>query len=255
MRRFFELPEDVKAKFAANKQVVESACYSHVASLKEYFQVRASGSGIDGIAFPSKEFAEAVLQVYGDFDEIGRKVFPLLLARTDVPQSDISKMIDPRPESSMGKIIVEYSDSSTTSNLVPTNYISSSNVDLFHYYNDPSTEAKWPMNHSSHTDSGILSFIPCSDEPGLDFYDQKLNCWLAIEDLIHRSAPGKYQEYGIVMVSDSIEQISKKQIAAGLHRVSRGVRPRDSIVFKMRGRPACTLHLPDSIFTSIRVTE
>jgi hypothetical protein len=64
---------------------------------------------------------------------------------------------------------------SVTTTLLPEDYVSSSNVDLFHYHNDESTRGKWALNHPSHSDSGIITFIPCSKVAALEFLDQVCN--------------------------------------------------------------------------------
>lgn len=241
MTKFFSLPFDEKAKFAANRQVVDSACYSHVEFLKEYFQLRAAGTGFNGLRFPSRKFAQTSLQVYKDFDLISRTTLWDLLQHIKVPRAEMDKMLDPLQRDESSELArVEFSEESTTCDIVPPRYVSSCNLDIFHYFNDKDTETKWKMNHYSHTDSGILSLIPCSNEPALDFFDMSLQQWLPLERVIHEQASeGNFGEFGIFMVADSIQLLSKGSVRSGLHRVTRGPRPRDSIVFKQRGRPSC----------------
>jgi hypothetical protein len=225
----------------ASRQSISTACYSHVENLKEYFQLRAAGRGFEGLRFPSSAFAEASLQVYQDLDSMCRSTLLDILKHLNIPQGEMDKMLDPLALTDQDALKVDFTEDSTVCNLVPDGYVSSSNLDLFHYFNSPETVQQWQMNHYSHVDSGILSLIPCSDEPALDFFDQKLNCWIPLERVLHEQAPsGKYHRYGIYMTAESLEKSSNGGIKSGLHRVTRGDQPRNSVVFKQRGRPSCS---------------
>ena len=63
-------------------------------------------------------------------------------------------------------------DSKCWTSYVLPGYISSSLLDMFHYYNkfdrEDGSNEKYKNNHLSHTDSGILTLVPCAAIPGLE---------------------------------------------------------------------------------------
>ena len=62
------------------------------------------------------------------------------------------------------------SDSGCWTSYVLPGYISTSLLDMFHYYNkfDREDGEKYKNNHLSHTDSGIVTLVPCAAIPGLE---------------------------------------------------------------------------------------
>jgi len=93
-------------------------------------------------------------------------------------------------------------------------------------------------NHSSHSDSGILTVVPCADEPGLDVYDQKLQKWIGIEKVVHEAATD-YRLWATIFWGDSYEYLTTNAKPL-LHRVNKCDGERYSIVFKMRTKPTVT---------------
>jgi hypothetical protein len=103
---FCKAPVEERKKFAANApdNEIESAGYSHVAGLKEYFQARAGGPGTT-LAFPgsyngSPDFGVSVLNVYEDFDKIGRNVVQDIVKHVNITDGSLFKMLDPPPPES-----------------------------------------------------------------------------------------------------------------------------------------------------------
>ncbi|ETO21536.1 hypothetical protein RFI_15669 [Reticulomyxa filosa] len=129
-------------------------------------------------------------------------------------------------------------------------------MDMFHYY-EPSheKEARFYNNHSAHTDSGLMTVVIVTDEPGLEVYDAKLKCWVAIESLTHQylaetklslQNPLYHRRFATVFWSDSVEYLnnvasrSNVTLKPLLHRVSGCERERFSVVFKQRTAPLRT---------------
>lgn len=231
---------------------------SEVADLKYYFQARAGGSG-SKLPFPSSsspstpDFGIACTDTYVQLDLLGRACLAELAPALGADIQLVNALLDPIGKAgldvqklSRDEILALKFDSKreddkfVSSELLVPNYVSSSNLDLFHYHNIESTREKWLTNHPSHTDSGIISFIPVSTIPALDFLDQKLALWIEIERTIHEQAPAlgtSYQDYVVAMAGDTLEWLAKGSFKAGLHRVVRTEEARQSAVYKMRARP------------------
>lgn len=242
----------------AQCHVVKTHGVSEVAELKYYFQARAGGAGSE-LPFPSKasdsvpDFGLATQDVYTHMEMLGRACLVELAPALGADIHKIFSLLDPLgvPDLKLETMNREEilalkfeskreGDKYVSTELVPSKYVSSSNLDLFHYFNIPTTAAKWANNHPAHTDSGFISFIPVSAIPALDFVDQKLGAWIEIERAIHEQAPAlnsHYEDYVVAMAGDALEWVAKGSFKAGLHRVSRTVEPRESAVYKMRGRP------------------
>jgi len=116
-------------------------------------------------------------------------------------------------------------------------------LDVFHYENrfekEDGSYEKFVNNHSSHSDSGILTVVPCSDVAGLDVLDLKTKQWIALEKTIHLGTKN-HRDYGIIFWGDSFEYLVKGRTEACMHRVSKCNSERYSIVFKMRTNPKTT---------------
>ena len=83
----------------------------------------------------------------------------------------------------------------------------------------------------------------CTDEPGLQVYDQSLQQWLAIEEIIHafvrrEEEHDDHRRFGVVFWGDSVSHLSDV-VKPCLHRV-KTKRARSSIVFKQRTMPIAT---------------
>lgn len=94
---------DERRKFAANApdNEIDSAGYSHVEGLKEYFQARAGGVGTK-LAYPGSyndcpDFGLSVLHVYEDFDRIGRQVVQDIIKFMKIEDGSLDRMLDPAP--------------------------------------------------------------------------------------------------------------------------------------------------------------
>jgi len=255
---FFGLPREEKKKYA-QCHAVNTHGISEVSDLKYYFQARSGGKGA-GLPFPgrydfSSDFGVDILDVYTQLDLLGRACLLELAPSLGVPLCRIVDILDPLGAKRVAmetltkeqilaldfpSVREEGEGTTVYSELLPDGYVSSSNLDLFFYHNNETTRSKWALNHPTHTDSGIISFIPVSAVPALDFFDQKLNAWIEIERAVHEQAGalGKtYQQFVIAMAGDTLEQLAKNTFKAGLHRVVRTQETRESAVYKLRARP------------------
>lgn len=84
--------------------------------------------------------------------------------------------------------------------------VTTSLLDVFHYFNSFSevdqSDQKFKNNHNSHTDSGILTVVPCADIAGLEIFNQQLGVWVALEELLH--ARDDWESLATVFWGDSV---------------------------------------------------
>jgi len=150
------------------------------------------------------------------------------ICRTVVPKVAVDSCLDPDP--------------------LPSGYPSSPILDCFYYYGKETGTDRFHNNHAAHTDSGTLTLVVCSDEPGLEIYDQKIQCWIPLERLIHDVAAKTFRdhrEYACLFWGDSVatleERCKEKLGTSCLHRVAAGEgSPRVSVVYKQRSAPLKT---------------
>ena len=203
-----------------------------------------------------------------DFGISGTKLFVLLdqlcrkLCRDTLVSSKgkayiskrLDELLDPARTS---EPCVYRSGSCVATSYLPKEYISSSILDSFYYsrlWNCESHheglkstsnnyQCTWNQNHfsnhASHTDSGLLTAVICTNMPALEVFDQKLHSWIAVEKLIHQKEADNRESYAIVFWGDSCTYL-----AAGkdgnptpcLHRVVKTPGARFSVVYKQRTR-------------------
>lgn len=165
----------------------------------------------------------------------------------------------------------------TFSQYVPDGYISSSIMDNFHYFAPSHAKhERFYNNHSSHTDSGLMTAVIVTDEPGLEVFDQRRNEWIAIEEEVMRfletsgavqQDPLCHRKYATFFWSDSVEYLNKAPVERVLdenrntvlkplfHRVADCKGERYSVVFKQRTAPLRThcRYQEDYILASIQL--
>jgi len=193
--------------------------YSQIQGLKEQFMIRHGGHGSQ-LAFPASfpidpekkldpffwdkkttHFGQSALRLYALLDHICRSVLYEVASDLRMSRSSVEKINDPLeiPVSKALEVPAVHTDSTSpngidvcSSDYLHEGYISSSILDVFHYFNrfrsHPQSKSKFKNNHLSHSDSGILTLVPCADEPGLEVFDQKEKVWIALEKIIHEAA-------------------------------------------------------------------
>jgi len=222
--------------------------YSRMEGLKEQYMIRSSGKGanliLPGSYHGSPHFGETALRLYQHLDNTCRKALYCVAERLVIPYANVDRIID-EVDQHDGLVTVHPSKDGDICYTTYTHpgYISSSLLDVFHYGNTFAKEdrsfEKFKNNHLSHSDSGILTLVPVADVPGLDVYDQKLEAWIALEQMVHANTPD-HRKYGTIFWGDSFEYLSKYILKACMHRVSKCESERYSIVFKMRTKPTAT---------------
>jgi len=191
--------------------------------LKEQLMIRTGEGKNLNLSLPTT-LREAVDPYFIAADRICRSV---------VPVSAVEGCLDPDP--------------------LPAGYPSSPILDCFNYYGRNIGGERFHNNHAAHTDSGTLTLVVCSDEPGLEVYDEKEKCWLAIEKIVHKFAKKNSRsnrEFACVFWGDSVATLEKhvtiskngKKLGnACLHRVAAcGGKERVSVVYKQRSAPLKT---------------
>jgi len=236
--------------------------FSVVAGLKEQFMMRSCGSRTKLIT-PSIydgniDFGVVGMNLYEKLDLLCRNWEYQVMDCLGLERSQVDKILDPlyKVGNSAHR---EHSNSDTcTSDYVLPEYISSSIMDNFHYFNaihndkaevqKPGTrkEEQFHNNHASHSDSGLMTAVVVTDEPGLEVFDQKLNCWIALERLLHKhihkldSDPMSHRKYATVFWADSHVYLKGANLHECMHRVATSKCERYSVVFKQRTSPTAT---------------
>uniref|UniRef100_A0A7S4HQ56 Fe2OG dioxygenase domain-containing protein n=1 Tax=Vannella robusta TaxID=1487602 RepID=A0A7S4HQ56_9EUKA len=161
--------------------------------------------------------------------------------------TNLDRIVDPVVEVGSNIQCIEATEE-VYSNYHPNGFISSSIMDSFHYFNlfEPTDKGKkedkpFINNHGSHTDSGLMTMVVCTDEPGLEVLDQKTDEWIAIEDLLHQYVNERgenHREYATIFWGDSSAYLvpanKTKPVTPLFHRVGQCNRERYSVVFKQR---------------------
>jgi len=223
--------------------------------LKEQYMIRAGGHGttlplpgrypIPGkVGQWSAHFGESSLKLYQYLDQTCRQSLYKVADVLALPHQNVDKLLD--PVSKDVNISIQEKEKGiyicSTSYMHP-GYVSSSMLDVFRYGNTFSTEdksdQKFKNNHSSHSDSGILTIVPVADVPGLEVHDQLLDSWIALEKIIHVGVDN-YKNFGTIFWGDSFEYLTKTHVKACMHRVEKSDKTRYSIVFKQRTKPTAT---------------
>jgi len=250
---FSALPKSEKGKFASlqfepsQHSPNQLHGYSEIKGLKEQFMMRLCGEGSD-LIFPNTgaggiDFGIAGVQLLENMDLACRKIARRCLTFLGENPDDVDDILD--PVSKIG-FPAKRNGRTCTSNYVPKNYISSSIMDNFHYsaHSHEKTN-QFRNNHSSHTDSGLLTMVIITDVPGLEVYDSVLERWVAIEQLVHESlalADGEkpHRKFAVLFWGDSVVYLRAPKLRPCLHRVANCKDERFSIVYKQRTAPLRT---------------
>mmetsp|Transcript_60140 Transcript_60140/g.95497 ORF Transcript_60140/g.95497 Transcript_60140/m.95497 type:complete len:416 (-) Transcript_60140:59-1306(-) len=294
IEQFFALSATEKQKYAllqfeaASNSPNQCHGYSQVSNLKEQFMMRCIGVNEQNDADNNKEsyifpdcgdgnFGKYGMQIYQALDLKSRELAQQTMLKIGKSGEVVADILDPINEinDNIDDNIVQNGQYSYSS-FMPNNYISSSIMDNFHYF--PPSHAKHERfynNHAAHTDSGLMTAVICTDEPGLEVLDQQTNEWIAIEELMQKylKESGEYDKdarchrrYATFFWSDSVEYLNnapfkesgakgeKPQIRALFHRVANCQNERYSVVFKQRTAPLRThcRYQEDYILASIQ---
>ena len=196
--------------------------------------LRLGGAGTQELLRTPHEFGESAQKLFSLFDAKARELSRHALQSLPGGQADkvdavLDPLIGPNRE------------------LVP-NYISSSILDSFFYAGR--NEERHVNNHAAHTDSGLLTMVVCTDNPGLEIYDTKLEQWIAVEEMIHEHVASNgsgaeeqaHRQFAVAFFSDSVVYIdAKKRLKPVLHRVAGATEERISVVFKQRALPRVSM--------------
>jgi len=250
--------------------------YSVVHGLKEQFMMRIGGGSCPELQVP-EDLGTLGAQFYERCDLLCRTLAHKAVQTVGYSPKLVDAILDPIFTTGS---VPSREDQTSATEFIPKGYIGSSILDNFYYYNKfekvqihqnenkESSEGvdQFYNNHAAHTDSGLLTVVVTTDNPGLELVDQKEGKWVAIERLLHAFAKQQaiaagtpdlklgHRRYAIIFWSDSIEYILKggkdnlssiysKANAlplACLHRVQRCDSGRYSVVFKQRTTPLKT---------------
>jgi len=225
--------------------------FSVVTGLKEQFMMRVSGRE-NNLFTPGNEngidLGVTGMNLYQELDQMCRRYEYEVMKNLGLDSHLVDKILDPvfkvdTGASREGDSLVCCSD------YVLPNYISSSIMDNFHYFNSIHTTTKvedkeqFHNNHASHSDSGLMTAVVVTDEPGLEVFDQKLKCWIALEQVLHKylkdQGPLAHRQYATIFWGDSHVYL-KANLHECMHRVATSKGERYSVVFKQRTSPTAT---------------
>lgn len=236
--------------------------YSMVAGLKDQYMMRCGGSGCSlGFPLTAPDMGLAGLALFEKLDTLCRENEVAVCKELGIDHEVVSKILDPvyvsgeKPERSDSMVCV--------SNYVPPGYISSSIMDNFHYFNSAfdgnskeevkteqgiRKEERFHNNHASHSDSGLMTVVVTTDQPGLEVFDQKEKCWIALEAILHQYTktvepenPLAHRQYATLFWGDSyVYMKAGDKLHESMHRVAGSQKERYSVVFKQRTSPTAT---------------
>eukprot|EP00485_Elphidium_margaritaceum_P000809 CAMPEP_0202690272 /NCGR_PEP_ID=MMETSP1385-20130828/5300_1 /ASSEMBLY_ACC=CAM_ASM_000861 /TAXON_ID=933848 /ORGANISM="Elphidium margaritaceum" /LENGTH=403 /DNA_ID=CAMNT_0049345509 /DNA_START=35 /DNA_END=1243 /DNA_ORIENTATION=+ len=284
IEEFFALKAAGKEKYAllqfepSNNSPNQCHGYSKVSTLKEQFMMRCIGRNTqsnaadnykDAFTFPvcgDGNFGKYGMQIYQALDLKCRQFAKEAMAIMCKSEKVVDDILDPvnevrtdMDENACDNVV--QNGRYAYSSFMPNDYISSSIMDNFHYYSaSHEKHERFFNNHASHTDSGLMTVVIITDEPGLEIFDQKRNEWIAIERLMqtYLKEDGAYEKdafchrgYATFFWSDSVEYLNKAPFVAGkkanameikplFHRVANCQNERYSVVFKQRTAPLRT---------------
>eukprot|EP00026_Physarum_polycephalum_P003733 Phypoly_transcript_03747.p1 GENE.Phypoly_transcript_03747~~Phypoly_transcript_03747.p1 ORF type:complete len:611 (+),score=151.66 Phypoly_transcript_03747:440-2272(+) len=227
--------------------------FSVVDGLKEQFMMRLCGPGTllttpgsyhTGNYSSTEDMGRVGMKLYEYLDQICRKVAHDAVKKLGIAPSKVDILLDPVHQ--IGKPVERDAAHPDVcfSHYVPDGFVSSSIMDNFHYYNTFDKPAqqenggeRFYNNHSAHTDSGLLTVVVTTDEPGLEVYDQQLKQWIALEHHLHqhvKTTRKNHREYATIFWADSVSYLKAPGLQPCLHRVGKSTKERYSVVFKQR---------------------
>eukprot|EP01118_Nematostelium_gracile_P003016 TRINITY_DN1345_c0_g1_i1.p2 TRINITY_DN1345_c0_g1~~TRINITY_DN1345_c0_g1_i1.p2 ORF type:complete len:347 (-),score=93.09 TRINITY_DN1345_c0_g1_i1:100-1140(-) len=226
--------------------------FSVVAGLKEQFMLRACGEGTN-ITTPAEykigeqtaDMGTIGMQLYEELDLICRKYEREVLKKLGLDENAADKILDPIYKKG-GNTTRGENDICHTDYVLP-GFISSSMMDNFHYKHTSQPkdqDEKFHNNHASHSDSGLMTVVVVTDEPGLEVFDQKEKVWIALEQLLHKylkeTSMKSHRNFATIFWGDSYVYLKAPGLRECMHRVAAAPKERYSVVFKQRTSPTAT---------------
>jgi len=236
--------------------------FSVVSGLKEQFMMRICGKESKIITpsyYENIDFGITGMNLYQQLDQLCRNEEYKVMDSLGLDKLLVDKILD--PINKIGNLTVRNeNDKVCTTDYVLPQYISSSIMDNFHYFNSFDKQKNEPQigdtkvrkeeqfhnNHASHSDSGLMTAVVVTDEPGLEVFDQKLKCWIALEKIFHEyiqkenKEPLSHRKYATIFWGDSHVYLQEKKLHECMHRVATSKSERYSVVFKQRTSPTAT---------------
>ncbi len=132
--------------------------YSQMQGLKEQFMIRAPGHGVQ-LYLPGKQgerglhFGTLALTLYQQLDLLGRRCLYEVADVLGVPHSQVDRVLDPLNKREPDIRVAESAiGANCTTGFVYDNYISSSILDVFHYFNtfakQDASDERFHNNHA-----------------------------------------------------------------------------------------------------------
>jgi len=250
-KQFFQRPREMRNQ-PLFKPLVSDQGYTKAPQLKERMRVRfykeedCEGRPIDKESF-EVDFKEKCFAAFAAMNNFLQDLIFSLAEQRGIPNEYILSVLD------------------WPLNTLPTGGVTSSILDLFHYYNhsehemNDGSELALKHNIGPHTDNSILTMVPMAEVSGLQIWDVEELRWVDMEDQTFEASLGEklHGNYAVVFTGDSIEALTDKLFSATLHRVVRptksftalsteyvvskkvqNTQPRYSITFKLAALPS-----------------
>ena len=214
-KQFFQRPREMRNQ-PLFKPLVSDQGYTKAPQLKERMRVRfykeedCEGRPIDKESF-EVDFKEKCFAAFAAMNNFLQDLIISLAQQRGIPNESILSVLD------------------WPLNTLPTGGVTSSILDLFHYYNhsehemNDGSELALKHNIGPHTDNSILTMVPMAEVSGLQIWDVEELRWVDMEDQTFEASWEEklHGSYAVVFTGDSIEALTDKLFSSTLHRVVR----------------------------------
>jgi isopenicillin N synthase-like dioxygenase len=197
-------------------QEVGYSCVRQLA--KEFFAVRLNHvfSGLfkpDGY-FVNDEFEEKATATFLALQEVAVLCLRMLAFDLKVDDKKLECLVDRKP--------------------LPRNSFSSSFLHVFKYEPQNRILEQCPP----HTDSGLVTVIPCAETPGLEILDWQTYTWQKVEE------GAAHPSDAVILLGETMARLTCCYYQASVHRVAKNpeeTRCRYSLPFQLRGHPSAVI--------------